>query len=300
MKPTLLILAAGLGSRYGGIKQMDRLGPSGETLMEYSVFDAIRAGFGKVVFVIRRDIEQDFREAFMDKISRFVEVDYVLQELDNLPPGITVPEGRTKPWGTGHAVMVAEPAITTPFAMINADDFYGREAYQNLGDYLSALSPDELSYSLMGYKLANTLSEHGSVSRAVVEFDSEGKLISLTERTKIYRKDDGQIIYEEGEQQTPLADNTIVSMNMLGFTPTVFGLCKKYFEDFISEKAGDLKAELYIPTVMSKSITEGASVQILNSDASWFGMTYREDKDLVISRLRAQVDAGYYPENLWA
>jgi NDP-sugar pyrophosphorylase family protein len=300
MKPTLLILAAGLGSRYGSLKQMDRLGPSGETLMEYSVYDALRAGFGKVVFVLRADIVQDFQETFLNKLSRHIEVGYVLQELGNLPPGIEVPEGRVKPWGTGHAVMVAEPAVETPFLMINADDFYGRDAYRSAYDFLAPLSPSDPAYCVVGYKLKNTLSEHGSVSRAVCEADTQGQLLSLTERTKIYRKPQGEIVYQEGEAEIPLHEDSIVSMNMLGFTPTVFGFARKYFEEFVREKAGDLKAELYIPSVMSRSAAEGARVRLLSSDAAWFGMTYREDKDLVISRLRALVDAGEYPENLWA
>ncbi|MDX2286935.1 MAG: sugar phosphate nucleotidyltransferase [Bacteroidia bacterium] len=300
MQPTLLILAAGLGSRYGSLKQLDQLGPGGETIMDYSVYDALRAGFGKVVFVIRRDIEHEFQE-FVRKFQDRIEIAYVHQELDQLPEGVQPPEGRVKPWGTGHAVWVAAPAVHTPFAMINADDFYGREAFQTLGDYLRSIAPDSTDFSMVGYQLENTLSEFGYVSRGECETDSQGLLTRVTERTKIRRAESGDIVFLDGETERVLPASTVVSMNMWGFTPAVFELCRRYFVEFIRENGHDLKAELYIPSVVGRAIEEGiAQVRVLSSDAVWFGVTYKEDKALAADRIRARIAAGEYPEHLWS
>ena len=298
MKPTLLVLAAGIGSRYGGLKQMDRLGPGGETIIDYSVFDAKRAGFGKVVFVIRRSIEADFR-AFFEGRYPGMEIDFAHQELDMLPEGFSLPADRVKPWGTGHAVLVGKDKIDTPFAMINADDYYGREAFQVMGDYLRTVDPAQDHYSMVGYKLANTLSDHGSVSRGVCEVDENGYLLSVTERTKIAREG-GQVFYEDEGQRHPLADETIVSMNMFGFTPTVFGYLEASFRRFLSQRLHEPKAELYVPTVMSEAIDQhGASLRVLTSDAQWFGVTYQEDRPVVVEAFARLSEAGTYPHPLW-
>lgn len=301
MKPTLLILAAGMGSRYGSLKQVDQLGPAGETIIEYSVFDAIRAGFGKVVFVIRKSIEEEFKAVFANKFAGKIEVDYVLQELDNVPEGIEVPADRVKPWGTGHAVMVAVDAIQEPFAMINADDFYGKEAFEVMARYLEQVDPTKNLYSMVSYKLENTLSDHGFVSRGVSVKDEDDFLTSVTERTQIGRREDGEIVYrDEAEGEMVLAPDTLVSMNFWGFTPTLFGYAQQYFIEFIQEHFHHPKAELYIPTVTSRTINEeGATVKVLTSDAQWFGMTYQEDKAVVMDRLKTLTDAGSYPSPLW-
>ncbi|MEM7657158.1 MAG: sugar phosphate nucleotidyltransferase [Bacteroidota bacterium] len=301
MKPTLLILAAGMGSRYGSLKQVDQLGPSGETIIEYSVFDAMRAGFGKVVFVIRESIQKEFKAVFADKFAGKIEVDYVLQELDNVPEGIEVPADRVKPWGTGHAVMVAADAIQEPFAMINADDFYGKEAFEVMARYLEQVDPAKNQYSMVSYKLENTLSDHGFVSRGVCVKDGEDFLTSVTERTKIGRREDGQIVFrDEVDGEGILEADTLVSMNFWGFTPTIFGYAKEYFIEFIQQNFHQLKAEIYIPTVTSRTIEEeGATVKVLTSDAQWFGMTYKEDKAIVMGRLKELTNEGSYPSPLW-
>ncbi|WNJ17586.1 sugar phosphate nucleotidyltransferase [Pontibacter sp. G13] len=299
MKPTLLILAAGIGSRYGSLKQLDQLGPSGETIIDYSVFDAIRAGFGKVVFVIRQSIEQEFKEHFAGKFSDKIEVDYVLQELDNVPEGIEVPADRVKPWGTGHAVLVAAEAIQEPFAMINADDFYGREAFETIGAWLAAREVEENTFCLLGYKLKNTLSDFGSVSRGVCEADEDGHLVSITERTKISRTESGIEFEDNGETQ-PLDEDTIVSMNIMGFTPKVFSYANEFFHEFIQAHSHELKSEFYIPTVMSRSINEKETdVELLTSEAKWFGVTYKEDKEAAVEALKELVAQGVYPAKLW-
>lgn len=299
MKPTLLILAAGIGSRYGSLKQMDTLGPAGETIIDYSVYDAIQAGFGKVVFVIRQSIETEFRKYFDNRFADQIQVDYVLQELDNVPEGIVVPPERVKPWGTGHAVLVAADAIQEPFAMINADDFYGREAFVTMANFLSQRQPTEHAYCMVGYKLENTLSDFGSVSRGVCLTDDDEFLQSVTERTKIIRTDSG-IVFQDGEESVPLAPDTIVSMNMFGFTPTVFELCKQYFGEFIRERSHELKSEFYVPLVVSQGLdAEIISMKVLSSDAKWFGVTYKEDKPVVMNNLSDLTDKGVYPRGLW-
>lgn len=298
MKPTLLILAAGIGSRYGGVKQMDEIGPSGESIIDYSVFDAIRAGFGKVVFVLNPKIEKDFKAIYEQRLSGKIETAYVLQELHNIPVDVSFSSERVRPWGTGHAVLAAKEVINTPFAVINADDFYGRQAFEVLGDFLSQLNNDETRYAMVGYQLKNTLSESGSVSRGICS-TKEGLLTDVVERTKIYRTD-SQIVYEENGQVIPIAGDSLVSMNFWGFTPKYFAQSETWFVEFIRENARQLKAEFYIPYVVNKLITQGdANVRVLGSHDRWFGVTYKEDKAVTIARVRQMVREGRYPKSLW-
>jgi UTP-glucose-1-phosphate uridylyltransferase len=300
IKPTLLVLAAGMGSRYGSLKQVDKLGPSGETITDYSIYDAIRAGFGKVVFVIRKSIEADFKEVF-HKFNNKIEVEYVYQELDNVPEGIKVPADRQKPWGTGHAVMVAVENIKTPFAVINADDFYGAGSFQTIANHLSKIYSDDIeTYCMVGYKLENTLSEHGHVSRGVCRTTEENILKSIVERTQIQRINE-KIVYKEAEEiWKPLTGNEIVSMNFWGFPPTVFKNLKEKFKVFIENNYQNLKAEFYLPFAVNDLINEGkAKVSVLQTPDLWFGVTYKEDKETTISKLHELVNKGIYPENLW-
>lgn len=298
-KPTLFALAAGMGSRYGSLKQMDGVGPNGEAIIDYSVYDAIRAGFGKVVFVIRHSFEKDFREVFSaERFGGAVEVEYVFQELDYLPEGFTVPEGREKPWGTNHAVMMGASAINEPFAVINADDFYGRDSYVALGDYLSKVEGAG-RYCMVGYQLSNTLSDHGTVSRGVCEVDAAGNLASMTERTAIERVD-GQIQYVDGGVAYPLADDTPVSMNMFGFTPDYFEYSEDGFRRFLENNKGNLKAEFYIPLMVNELVSAGkASMKVLPTSSEWFGVTYKEDKPTVQQKILSLIEAGEYPHKLW-
>lgn len=299
-KPTLLVLAAGMGSRYGSLKQMDGVGPNGEAIIDYSVYDAIRAGFGKVVFVIRHSFEKEFREIFTpERFGGKIEVDFVFQELDKLPEGFTVPEGREKPWGTNHAVMMAEGVVNEPFAVINADDFYGKSAYQTVADYLRSVEGKNDLYCMVGYQVKNTLSDYGSVSRGVCEVDAEGNLVSMVERTSIERKN-GQICFTEGDEVVPLAEDAPVSMNMFGFTPDYFAHSKEYFKTFIKDNMSNLKAEFYIPTMVNKLVNDGTSkLRVLKTDAQWFGVTYKDDRPMVVAKIKDLIAQGVYPENLW-
>lgn len=298
-KPTLVVLAAGMGSRYGGLKQLDKFGPSGETIIEYSVYDAIRAGFGKVVFVIRRDFEADFKEVFGSKFDNKIEVNYVFQELNKLPEGFSVPEGREKPWGTGHALLMAAEVVNEPFAVINADDFYGAGAFKAIGEFLSGLKNDSKSYCIVGYQVKNTLSEFGSVSRGVCETDSQGHLTGITERTKIYHKNEG-IVFEENGVESPLDADQMVSMNLMGFAPTAFDYYKRYFAEFITANKANLKAEFYMPFVLNALIaTKEATVPVIPCTERWFGVTYKDDRPNVVSEIKKLTDAGAYPANLW-
>ena len=300
MKTTLLFLAAGMGSRYGGLKQLDQFGPNGETLMEYSIYDGIKAGFEKIVFVIRRDFEEAFKKAYIDKIKDKIEVDYVFQELTSLPAGFSVPEGREKPWGTGHAIMAAKDKIDGPFAVVNADDFYGREAYKIIHDFLAKLGDSEsTTYTIIGYPLPKTLSDHGSVSRGVCEIDFNGNLIKVAERTKIVREENG-IYYHENDQSFLLSEDTSVSMNLMGFDPTFFDYLEKYFVDFLKDSINDFKSEYLLPTVVNElAITNQVKVRILKTDAQWFGVTYQEDRPIVIKKINDMVNKGLYPSDLW-
>ena len=300
MKPTLLVMAAGLGSRYGSLKQIDSFGPSGETIIDYSVYDAIRAGFGKVVFVIRQDIEDEFKQTILARFRDKIEVDYVFQELHQLPSGIPVPTQRKKPWGTGHAVLVAAPKVQAPFAVINADDYYGTQSFQRMADYLTLLEKDSMDYCLMGYLLENTLSEHGYVSRGVCQTDEAGHLQRVTERTRIYRTDGGGIVYEEDDQKVPLTGQETVSMNLMGFAPSAFQYFEQYFVAFMKARGHELTSEFYLPFAVNEMIQRGvARVKVIPTPDQWFGVTYQEDKAVAREKLKALVQQGVYPERLW-
>lgn len=299
-KPTLLILAAGMGSRYGGVKQLDQFGPNGETIIDYSLFDAIRAGFGKIVFIIREELKNDFIEIFEPKLKGKVDYDFAIQSVQSYVPENLGKVERQKPWGTGHAVLCAWKQTSTPFAVINADDFYGYEAFQVMADFLSS-NTDETCHSMVGYQLKNTLSENGSVSRGVCELDENGFLNVVTERTKIYRTEAGGIVYEEGEKLTPLAEETPVSMNFWGFMPNVFPVIKEMFDDYSVKNIDSPKAEFYIPTVMSYMIQKNiGKCKVFSSESEWFGVTYPEDKPMVMDELKKLTEKGKYPANLWA
>lgn len=290
-----------MGSRYGGLKQLDGLGPNGETIMDYSIFDAIRGGFGKLVFVIRKSFEQDFREKILSKYEHHIPVELVFQDLNDLPEGFTCPEGRQKPWGTNHAVLMGKEVIREPFAVINADDFYGRDSFAVIGKWLSALKDDACNqYCMVGYRVGNTLSESGSVARGVCETSAEGYLTGVVERTAIERiEGDIQFIDEQG-QKVVLEENTPVSMNMWGFTPDYFAHSEAYFKEFLRANSANLKAEYFIPLMVNKLITEGtATVRVLDTTAKWFGVTYAADRQGVVDKIQALVDAGEYPAKLF-
>ncbi len=298
MKPVLLILAAGIGSRYGGVKQMDAIGPAGESIIDYSVFDAIKAGFGKVVFVLNPKIIEAFKAVYEPRLAGKIETEYVLQELENIPKGVVFNPERVKPWGTGHAILVAKDAINSPFAVINADDFYGRGAFEVLSNFLSRRKNNETQYAMVGFELKNTLSENGTVSRGVCTV-KEGLLSDVVERTGIARKGD-QIVYEEEKREFPIDKNSPVSMNFWGFTPKYFEQSEKMFTEFIRENASQLKAEFYIPFVVNKLIkSKKSNVRVLQSHDQWFGVTYKEDKAVTIAKVSKLIAQGIYPENLW-
>ena len=296
-KPTLLILAAGMGSRYGGLKQIDPVGPNGETIIDYSIYDALRAGFGKLVFVIRHDFENAFKEIVGARFEKRVPVEYVYQELDKLPPGFSVPAGRTKPWGTTHAILLAEDAIKEPFAAINADDFYGREAYQVLARHLTSGTPD---YAMVGFILRNTLSEHGTVARGVSRVDGDNYLTSIVEMMKIEPDGGGAKNTDADGKITKLTGDEAVSMNFWGFTAALFPQIKVEFEKFLKRAGGEQKSECYIPSTVGDLVTSGqAKVKVLRSPDSWFGVTYREDRPQVVESIRKLIAKGEYPEKLW-
>ncbi|MBE7497202.1 MAG: nucleotidyltransferase [Verrucomicrobiaceae bacterium] len=302
MKPTLLILAAGMGSRYGGLKQLDAMGPGGEVVLDYSVFDAIRAGFGKVVFVIRRDFEEQFRTQVGAKFADRITVEYAFQDLHDLPAGFAVPEGRTKPWGTTHALLAAEQVVHEPFLMINADDFYGRDAFAKIAADLTTPRPADgrSHYSMVGFYLKNTLSDHGSVARGVCTRGADGMLTSVTEMTKIFKTPAGAENREIEGAYVPLTGNEVVSMNFFGFTPDIFSHLRTAFLEFLKVNGQDLKAECYVPKEVDALIQAGkADVKVLESNDSWFGVTYPEDKADVVRSIRALVDQGAYPARLW-
>lgn len=300
MRPTLFILAAGMGSRYGGLKQLDGLGPSGETIMDYSIFDAIKAGFGKLVFVIRKSFEEDFREIIVKKYEKIIPVEVVFQELDRLPEGFEVNPEREKPWGTNHAVMMGKEVINEPFAVINADDFYGADGFQVLSDFLTQLKDAENKYCMVGYRVGNTLSESGTVARGVCETDAEGNLTGVVERTQVKRID-GVVKYkDENDNWVAIDDNTPVSMNMWGFTPDYFKHSDDYFVKFLKENAENLKAEFFIPLLVNHLIVSGvSSVKVLDTTSQWFGVTYADDRPGVVAKLQELVDDGEYPSPLW-
>ena len=299
-KPTLFILAAGMGSRYGGLKQLDGLGPNGETIMDYSVYDAIQAGFGKIVFVIRRVFEQDFREKIVSKYSSRIPVEIVFQDLDNLPEGFSVPEGREKPWGTNHAVLMGKDVIREPFAVINADDYYGSESFKILADFLRSVEGKQNEYCMVGYRLANTLSEGGSVARGICETDAQGYLTKVTERTAIIRDADGVVKYIEGDTKTPVGENVPVSMNMWGLTPDYFRHSEEYFAEFLRENISNLKCEFFIPLMVDRLIHSGtATCRVLDTPSKWFGVTYATDRPSVVAKFKELADNGTYPSPLF-
>lgn len=300
MKPTLFVLAAGMGSRYGGLKQLDGVGPSGETIMDYSIFDAIKAGFGKLVFVIRKSFEADFREKIVRKYEKIVPVEVVFQELDNLPEGVLPNPERVKPWGTNHAVMMGKDVIHEPFAVINADDFYGADGFQVISDFLTALKDSENRYCMVGYRVGNTLSESGTVARGVCETDADGNLTGVVERTQVMRID-GVVKYkDENDNWVEIADNTPVSMNMWGFTPDYFKHSDEFFIDFLKTNADNIKAEFFIPLLVNHLTVNGIStVKVLDTTSQWFGVTYADDRAGVVAKLQELVDDGEYPSPLW-
>jgi len=300
MKPTLLILAAGMGSRFGGLKQVEPVGPNGEAIIDYTIFDAIRAGFGKVVFIIRESFADAFREKFDAKLKGKIEVEYVFQELDNLPEGFSLPEGREKPWGTAHAILMAKDAIKEPFCALNADDFYGRNAYKVMADFLTA-STDENEYSMVGYRLDNTLSDFGSVSRGICAIDENQNLQKIVETTKILKKENSVVSIEADGSETILTGKENASMNIWGFKPSIFATLEDKFVTFLKNEIDKPKSEMYIPSVVFEMIDEKrVTVKVLEADSPWFGVTYKEDKPIVIEKLRKLIDAGEYPEKLWS
>jgi len=299
MKPTLLVLAAGMGSRYGGNKQLDQVGPSGETIIDYSIYDAKRAGFGKVVFVIRRDIEEQFKETFVKRLRNVIEIDYVFQELGNLPAGYKVPEGRQKPWGTSHAILVTEPKIHEPFGVINADDYYGLDAFKVLYKFLTE-DKNDANFSIVGYRLGNTLSDHGHVNRGICKVSEDGFLKHIVETRGIEKRPDGVFAPDPDGKINQYTGDEIVSMNLFGFKPSVYKYLNIEFSNFLNERIADPKAELDIPTSLDKFVKKGEiTIQILRSNSRWFGVTYREDKPFVVESIRKMVDEGLYPEKLF-
>lgn len=300
MKPTLFILAAGMGSRYGGLKQLDGVGPSGETIMDYSVFDAIRAGFGKIVFVIRHDFEEDFKQKVLSKYENYIKVELCFQDLNALPGGFTCPEGRTKPWGTNHAVLMGKDLINEPFAVINADDFYGRDGFAVLGKALTEMAGKQNDYCMVAYHLGNTISESGGVNRGVCTTDAEGYLTTVVEKTGITCEGKKIVVKDANGNEQELDANAPVSMNMWGFTPDYFQHSEDYFINFLKEFGQEMKSEFYIPTMVNYLINNGtAKVKVLDTTSKWFGVTYAEDRPDVVAKLQSLVDAGEYPTPLF-
>ena len=300
MAKTLVVLAAGIGSRYGGLKQIEAVGPNGAIVIEYSVYDAIRAGFDRVVCVIRRDIETDFRALVSARFEKHIPVDYVFQDMTDLPAGYALPADRKKPWGTGHAVLACRDVVKSPFAVINADDFYGRLSYEALGTFLKGVKPDSGNYSMVGFTLRNTLSEHGHVARGVCEVDGQGLMKRVVERTNIEKTETGARFAEANGGWTALTGDEVVSMNMWGLTPSLFPHLQREFPIFLEKNAANPKAEFFLPTVVDGLVGSGkASVKVLSTPEHWFGVTYPQDKAVVVEGIRKLVDKGVYPEKLW-
>lgn len=299
MKPTLFILAAGMGSRYGGLKQLDGLGPSGETIMDYSVYDALRAGFGKIVFVIRKDFEQEFREKIISKYEGHVPVEVVFQDIKKLPKGFSVNPDRSKPWGTNHAVLMGKDVIKEPFGVINADDYYGAESFRILGDFLRSVEGKKNCYCMIGFNIENTLSENGGVSRGLCEVDANGNLTGVTECHGIERKEGRLIQVVEGKEM-PFPEDANVSMNMWGFTPDYFDYSEKAFVKFLEANHNELKAEFYIPTVVNDLIQNGQiELKVIETPSKWFGVTYAADRPATVAQFKKLVDEGTYPTPLF-
>jgi hypothetical protein len=299
-KPTLLVMAAGMGSRYGGLKQIDPMGPKGETILDYSVFDALRAGFGKVVFIIRPDFEQAFRENITAKFANRIAVDYAFQTLDRLPEGFSIPPGREKPWGTTHAILCARENISEPFAVINADDFYGRQSFEVLAKHLASLPLDSNAYSMVGFTLKNTLSDNGTVARGVCKTDEAGFLREIQELTKIEKTPGGARHLDDSGHALELTGEEPVSMNMWGFSPRLFDQISGLFEEFLRAQGSEMKSECYIPLSVGELVRRNAaSCKVLPTTSNWFGVTYREDKPRVQASIAEMTTAGEYPEGLW-
>jgi hypothetical protein len=301
MKPTLLILAAGMGSRYGGLKQMDAVGLNDETIMDYSVYDAIRAGFGKVVFVIRRDFEADFRRIYEHRFGSKIAVDFVFQSIDKVPQGCTYNAERTKPWGTNHAILMAEDVIKEPFGVINADDFYGKDGYAVLSTFLQGAAGTTGKYAMVAYRLGNTLSKNGTVTRGICAADVDGNLAAVEEHSGIEAQGSQVVATNGAGKQIACSYETPVSMNMWGFTPDYFEHSERYFKNFLTQHGNELKSEFFIPLMVDYLIKQRtASVKMLTTTAQWFGMTYQEDKPAVMQEIRTLIDKGEYPAKLWA
>ena len=300
MKPTLFVLAAGMGSRYGGLKQLDGLGPHGETIMDYSIYDAIQSGFGKVVFVIRRDFERDFREKILSKYEHHIPVEVVFQSLDALPQGFTCPADRVKPWGTNHAVLMGREVIKEPFAIINADDFYGRDSFSVMARELMTMEGRKNRYCMVGFRVGNTLSESGTVARGVCE-TRDGLLTEVVERTAIGYGRDGRIVFtDENGAERVLAPEPPVSMNLWGFTPDYFDYSEEYFRRFLRENSGNPKAEFFIPLLVNELVTRGkATVKVLDTTSKWFGVTYAADRPAVVEKFAELHASGEYPEEMF-
>jgi hypothetical protein len=300
MRPTLFVLAAGMGSRYGGLKQLDGLGPSGETIMDYSIFDAIRSGFGKIVFVIRKDFENDFRQKILSKYEDHVAVEVVFQSLDKLPAGFTCPPERIKPWGTNHAVLMGRDVIDEPFAVINADDFYGRDSFAVLGKELESVVGRKNEYSMVGFRIGNTLSDSGSVARGVCETNAEGYLVSVVERTAVERVNGVIQFVDESGAVVTIPDTTPVSMNMWGFTPDYFAYTEENFKEFLKVNRTNRKSEYFIPLMVNELVTKKiARVKVLDTASQWFGVTYAADRQSVVDKLASLVAKGEYPSKLF-
>jgi NDP-sugar pyrophosphorylase family protein len=295
---TLVILAAGMASRYGSVKQIQGFGPGGETLMDYSIYDAIRAGFKKIVFIIRREFANDFRKIFESKLKDTIEVEYVYQEMDSFTEGLPIPEERKKPWGTAHAVLCAMEKVNEPFAVINADDFYGYDAFEKANNFLeSECTADR--YAILGYDILQTLSDYGTVNRGVCRVDEEGNLSSIVERINVHRQD-GKIICDDNKEPKELPLNTSVSMNFWCFHPSIFDYTQKLFRDFLNDNINNPKAEFFIPIVADQFIKDGGTIKVITTSVPWFGVTYKEDAPEVEKNLRQLVEKGEYPERLWS
>ena len=300
MKPTLVVLAAGMASRYGSMKQVQGFGPSGETIMEYSIYDAIQAGFGKVVFIIRKEFLDLFKEAFGSKLEGKIEVDYAFQELTKFVVDRQIPDERQKPWGTAHAVLCCKDIVNEPFAVINADDFYGKDGFVKAYDFLTKEAADN-NYAIIGYELKKTLSDNGSVSRGVCNVDTEANLVDINERTKIYRNDKGVITYEDGDTLHEVSEDASVSMNFFAFTPNFIVQCETYFGEFLDLEMANPKGEFFIPLVVDKVVkNKEGKVKVIPTSAQWFGVTYKEDAPEVKASVDALVADKQYPTNLWA
>jgi dTDP-glucose pyrophosphorylase len=300
MSITLVVLAAGIGSRYGGLKQIDPVGPSGEIVIDYAIHDALQAGFDKVVCVIRRDIEKDFKSCIASHFEKHIRVEYAFQDMLDLPPGFSVPSERKKPWGTAHAIRACRHVVKEPFAVINADDFYGAESFRMLGEALQHTDPDSTNFNMVGFVLRNTLTEHGSVARGICQTDAGGMLTNVVERTKIEKLGTGAFFTDDSGHVVEFSGDELVSMNMWGFTPAIFEALEHYFITFLKNRGLDSKAEYFIPTVVDAMIRNGeAQVKVLRTPAHWFGVTYPQDKPLVVKGIRSLIDQGRYPVRLW-